>query len=560
MESILEYQIAQRLAELGGRIYPQALPLKQWQMQSRCTRDEVVPQPPDSEWHQVDLPAQWGGSEMTTWFRRQITVPKEFAGKVVVLNIHPGGLDTEGLVSINGAPYQGLNTGRNEVLLTRNAEAGQRFEVLIEASAGVKKGPWTFSQCDLAVLQSQVEAFWYDAKVAFEAALVMPEESSERERLLRAVYRSLMKVEPLYGDEGKFLNSISQASEVLRATVYATPKAETGPRALLIGHSHLDTAWGWRKKETVRKLARTFTNTLRCMEQYPEFVFICPPAQLYQFAKEHYPELYQQVKERIAEGRWQIWGGMWIEPDCNLAGGEALIRQILFDHRFLRQEFGLETQALFFPDTYGNTWSLPQIAKKSGIKYFVSCKLYQGDTNVFPHSLFWWEGIDGTRLLSVIAYTYGGEFLPESSRSAGSAFTKRGFWTSTSISTVTPMEVGGSPDRIWSMLGVSGISTDYPGQYTEVWRIIFGRSRPLLTNCRSGTMSSILRTIGLYTPWRPWRRRTCVAPRRCSMMRRPFRLWPAFIPWSVHEPIKGDFDFTGRRNPRANLKGFLDLV
>jgi len=230
MESILEYQIAQRLAELGGRIYPQALPLKQWQMQSRCTRDEVVPQPPDSEWHQVDLPAQWGGSEMTTWFRRQITVPKEFAGKVVVLNIHPGGLDTEGLVSINGAPYQGLNTGRNEVLLTRNAEAGQRFEVLIEASAGVKKGPWTFSQCDLAVLQSQVEAFWYDAKVAFEAALVMPEGSSERERLLRAVYRSLMKVEPLYGDEGKFLNSISQASEVLRATVYATPKAETGPR------------------------------------------------------------------------------------------------------------------------------------------------------------------------------------------------------------------------------------------------------------------------------------------------------------------------------------------
>ena len=426
MESMLEYQIAQRLAELGGRIYPQALPLKQWQMQSRCTRDEVVPQPRDSEWHQVDLPAQWGGSEMTTWFHRQITVPKEFAGKVVVLNIHPGGLDTEGLVSINGAPYQGLNTGRNEVLLTRNAEAGQTFEVLIEASAGVKKGPWTFSQCDLAVLQPQVEAFWYDAKVAFEAALVMPEGSSERERLLRAVYQSLMKVEPLYGDEGKFLNSISQASEVLRATVYATPKAETGPRALLIGHSHLDTAWGWRKKETVRKLVRTFTNTLRCMEQYPEFVFICPPAQLYQFAKEYYPQLYQQIKERIAEGRWQIWGGMWIEPDCNLAGGEALIRQILFDHRFLRQEFGLETQVLFFPDTYGNTWSLPQIAKKSGIKYFVSCKLYQGDTNVFPHSLFWWEGIDGTRLLSVIAYSYGGEVSPRELKERWERFHQKG--------------------------------------------------------------------------------------------------------------------------------------
>ena len=396
-----------RLAEIEGLIYSQVFSLKEWQMQSRPTRDEAVPLPRESEWHEVNLPAQWGGGEMTTWFRCQVVVPKEFAGKVVVLSIQPGGLDTEGLVSINGLPCQGLNTGRNEVLLTHNAESGQTFDILIEASAGVKKGPWTFSRCDLAVLDPEVEAFYYDAKVAFEAALVIPEGSSERERLLQVVYQSLMKVEIGSEDRESFLDSLTKAGKLLKRDVYATSQKSRTPRALLLGHTHIDTAWGWRKKETVRKIARTFTNTLRCLEQYPEFIFLCPPARLYQVAKEYYPQLYQQVKQRIAEGRWEVWGGMWIEPDCNLSGGESLIRQILFNRRFLLEEFGLETEILFLPDTYGNTWSLPQIARKSGIRYFV-----YGRSNV-PHSLFWWQGIDGTRLLSILHLGYGGEVSPK---------------------------------------------------------------------------------------------------------------------------------------------------
>ena len=201
------------------------------------------------------------------------------------------------------------------------------------------------------------------------------------------------------------------AARVALGPALARPALEGTHRVSAIGHAHIDSAWLWPIRETKRKCARTFANALRLMEDYPEYHFSASQAQQYTWIKANYAPLYARMHEQIAAGRFEPIGSMWVEADCNIPSGESLVRQIVHGKRFFLDEFGRETTDLWLPDVFGYSAALPQILKEAGITSFLTQKMSWSETNRFPHSTFWWEGLDGTRVLTHFppADTYNGE-------------------------------------------------------------------------------------------------------------------------------------------------------
>jgi alpha-mannosidase len=164
-----------------------------------------------------------------------------------------------------------------------------------------------------------------------------------------------------------------------------------------IAYSHLDVAYHWTTKQTIQKNARTCLLQLRLMEDYPDYRYAHSQAWSYEMLERHYPKLFERVRQRTAEGRWEIAGGMYVEPDCNLPCAEGLIRQVTYGKLYFLEKFGVDVDSCWLPDNFGNSAVLPQILRLGGIRYFMSSKLAVWyDTNKFPYSLFSWRGLDGS--------------------------------------------------------------------------------------------------------------------------------------------------------------------
>ncbi len=188
-------------------------------------------------------------------------------------------------------------------------------------------------------------------------------------------------------------------------------RAAPGTHAVsIVGHAHLDTAWLWPLRETIRKCSRTFSTVLELMDRYPDYRFVVSQAQHLAWMRDLYPELWARMKIRIAEGRLEPTGSMWVESDCNIPSGESLVRQIVHGKRFYLEELGIETNDVWLPDVFGYSAALPQIMRRSGIRWFLTQKLSWNQYNVLPHHSFLWEGIDGSRVFTHFppADTYGG--------------------------------------------------------------------------------------------------------------------------------------------------------
>ncbi len=182
-----------------------------------------------------------------------------------------------------------------------------------------------------------------------------------------------------------------------------------------VGHAHIDTAWEWPIREARRKVARSWSTQLALLDQYPDYVFAASQPVHYQWMKESYPDIYRRIKEKVAGGRWEPVGAMWVEADCNLPSGESLVRQLLHGKRFFMREFGYETRILWLPDVFGYPGNLPQLMAEAGCDSFLTQKLSWNDTNKPEHHTFMWEGIDGTRIFTHFppADTYNGNFTSE---------------------------------------------------------------------------------------------------------------------------------------------------
>ena len=250
----------------------------------------------------------------------------------------------------------------------------------------------------------------------------LPEVSSRRSVLLSAIEDMLDAVDP-----SDVLGSAAIARKILEPALSDTASA-SAHRIVATGHAHIDSAWLWPIRETVRKCARTFSNVLNLMEQHEDFVFSASSAQHYSWIKQHYPAIFEGIKQRVKTGQWKPVGGMWVECDGNMPGSEAMVRQFVYGQKFFRENFGLESKEAWLPDSFGYSASLPQIVSQSGINSFLSQKMSWNQINKMPHHTFWWEGLDGTRVFTHFppADTYISELSGEELAHAEQNFAEKG--------------------------------------------------------------------------------------------------------------------------------------
>ncbi|MET1154076.1 glycoside hydrolase family 38 C-terminal domain-containing protein, partial [Arthrobacter sp.] len=275
-------------------------------------------------------------------------------------------------------------------------------------------------------------------------------------QILRALERALTALDPV-DSAGR-----APAGRAGLKPVLSAPAAHSAHRIHAVGHAHIDSAWLWPARETKRKIARTVANVLSLLESDPEFVFAASSAQQYAWLKEAYPELFARVADQVRAGRFVPAGGMWVEADTNMPGGEALARQFIAGKKFFLAEFGVEPQEVWLPDSFGYSAAMPQIARAAGARWFLTQKLSWNETNTFPHHTFWWEGIDGTRIFTHFppADTYNAELTAAELARAERRFAEKGT-ANTSLLPFGYGDGGGGPTR--EMLAAAHRTADLEG-------------------------------------------------------------------------------------------------
>ncbi|MGW4884300.1 alpha-mannosidase [Streptomyces murinus] len=416
--TLVEDRLRRVLSErLRPAVYPESVPL---QVAVWHAPGEPVPVAEGlaAEHRPIEAGTPWGAPWGTSWFRVTGTVPKAWAGRTVEALLDLGfeqdlpGFQCEGLVHRpDGTPVKGLNPRNQWVRIGTPAAGGERVCLHIEAAANplvFGPGPtplgeketagsapqYTLGRMDLAVFDDTVWELVLDLEVLGELMAELPVDSARRYDILRAVERSLDAVD-LQDVNGTAARAREQLAGVLSA-----PAVPSAHRISAVGHAHIDTAWLWPLRETVRKVARTAANMTALIEDRPEFVFAMSQAQQWAWVKEHRPEVWARVREAVAKGRFVPAGGMWVEADTNMPGSEAMARQFVHGKRFFLDEFGLENEEVWLPDTFGFAAGLPQIIRAAGAKWLLTQKISWSRTNSFPHHTFQWEGIDGTRILT----------------------------------------------------------------------------------------------------------------------------------------------------------------
>ncbi|AXE80994.1 alpha-mannosidase [Streptomyces atratus] len=363
---------------------------------------------------------EWGKPWSTSWFRLEGTVPEDWAGRRVEVVVDPGfsgqgpGFQAEGMLyDTAGVPLKGIHPRNRHLTVASRATGGEPVSLLLEAAAnpailehGFAPTPlgdvltagdrplYRFASADLAVLDEEVWHLVLDIEVLSELMRELPVDRSRRHEILRALERMLDALD-LHDVAGTARAGRDRLTEVL-----SRPASASAHRISAVGHAHIDSAWLWPLRETVRKASRTFANVTALAQDYPELVFAASQAQQYAWVKEHQPHIWERIKRAVADGQWTPVGSMWVESDANMPGGEALARQIVHGKRFFEQELGVETEEIWLPDSFGCTAAFPQLARLAGVKWFLTQKLSWNQSNKMPHHTFWWEGIDGTRVFT----------------------------------------------------------------------------------------------------------------------------------------------------------------
>lgn len=405
--------------ELKTYIYQDKIGIKDFKMKEGTYKNPEEVDASPSPWKDfIGGEMRWGGRDKHFWFRTKVTIPENMDGKTVALIVHTGigGWDATNpqfIAFVNGVLMQGLDQNHREVILSHEAKAGDSYTIDLHAYGGMIDAKLDLL-VDLVVVDTKIRKLYYDINVPLEVAEKLPEDDKKRIDILTALNNAINLLDFRKPLSPLFYDSVEKAEKYLEEEFYQKICGEQEAEATCVGHTHIDVAWLWTLAQTREKVARSFSTVLRLMEEYPEYIFISSQPQLYKFLKEDYPEVYNQVKERIKEGRWEADGAMWVEADCNLSSGESLVRQILFGTRFFREEFGVENRILWLPDVFGYSAALPQILKKSDIDYFMTTKISWNQYNKLPYDTFMWRGIDGTEILTHFITTRDYEQVPTS--------------------------------------------------------------------------------------------------------------------------------------------------
>ncbi len=396
----------------------------------------VPPSGEDLDWQPLgSFPFPWGADHESWWFKFSFTLPDDLAGRELFLEADT---QTDTLVFIDGTPEGAVNPFHGKLRLPSEITERGSFEVALEAWAGhtfpgyhpddgprvlttvavrQESYPLFFREPRILVREEDINGLYYDASVLFETAVLQEEGSLLRSRICRDLHQALLKID--FTAEHTVLMEQCRTARARIAPLVQLENGSLAPRIYSVGNAHLDHAWLWPIAETSRKCARTCANMVSYLEEFPDFRFLFSQPVQMEDLKKNYPDIFKRVLSAYERGQWEPNGGMWVEADCNLSGGESLIRQFLVGRQATRELFGYTGDVLWLPDVFGYTAGMPQILKGCGIERFVTSKISWNDTTRFPYDLFRWEGIDGTTIPThFITTAYEGRNNPAEARAA----------------------------------------------------------------------------------------------------------------------------------------------
>ncbi|MGD9703882.1 MAG: alpha-mannosidase [Acidimicrobiia bacterium] len=448
-QTLLEARFVKERARIVPAVHRRSLPLT---VLANELPGEPVPfaEAVDGSFETITVGAPWGRRWGTTWFRLLADVPTDWAGPLEVtidLGFHARstGFQCEGLVyTADGQPLQGVHPNRTGIPLPDlrpgdplelyvEAAANPGFDRLVPSSIGASTAGdgapiYRLVRAELVERDDEVIALLHDLDVLAGVMRSLPPDEPRRRRLLQVL-----------SDAHDALDLLDVASTTAAARAVVRPALQlpahaSAHRIVAVGHAHIDTAWLWPLRETARKCTRTFASALRLMDAMPDFRFVCSQAAQYAWIEERFPDLFERIKEKVRSGQWIPVGGMWVEPDMNLPSGESIVRQLVHGQRAFERWFGRRCEEVWVPDVFGYPGSLPQIFAQGGCERFVTQKLSWNKQNAMPHHTFWWEGIDGTRVLTHFppVDTYNAEMVPKEIAFAGSNFREAG-WSDWSL-------------------------------------------------------------------------------------------------------------------------------
>ncbi len=304
----------------------------------------------------------------------------------------------QGLLYLNGELVQGVDINHTEVMLQ---EGKYEMYLLFYTHTFVRSLPVYFS---IKYIDGRVEDAYYDLFVPFEGIKLLEQRRTEYVNAVTVLERAINLIDFRRIHSEEFYHSLAEMKKYLYEHFY---NGVCGSEQVVncIGHTHIDVAWMWTLDQTKQKIERSFSTVLKLMEDYPEYKFMSSQPQLYAYLKERNPKLYEKVKEKVKEGRWEVEGSMWLEADCNLTSGESLVRQIVHGKKFFQEEFGKDCKTVWEPDVFGYSAALPQIMKKCGVDRFVTAKIGWNDTNRMPYDSFVWQGLDGSEVFAFLLST-----------------------------------------------------------------------------------------------------------------------------------------------------------
>nr|WP_201470757.1 glycoside hydrolase family 38 C-terminal domain-containing protein [Microbacterium hydrocarbonoxydans] len=448
----------------------------------------------------ASVPSMWGPAWSTTWFKITGSVPAEWAGRRVEAVIDLGfdinmpGFQCEALAyAADGTPVKSINPRNQWLPIADVARGDEPVELYLEAAANpvlldyhpflpTQEGDIRTSsreplyrtrRIDLAVFEQQVFELSLDLEVLFELQAELPATAPRRMRILQAMDDALDVL-----DLQRIAETASEARAQL-ADVLAAPAEASAHRISAIGHAHIDSAWLWPVRETIRKVARTTSSMATLIEEQPDFLYGMSSAQQYAWLKEHRPEVYARVKDAVADGRFLPLGGMWVESDTVMPSGESLVRQFSYGQRFFEREFGIRSRGVWLPDSFGYSPALPQLMRRAGFEWFFTQKISWNQQNVFPHHSFLWEGIDGSQVFTHFPSmdTYNSQLSGMEVAKAARQF-KENRMTSRSIAPVgwgdggggTTREMTGKARRLENLEGSPRVVWEHPDTFFEAAR------------------------------------------------------------------------------------------
>ncbi len=477
-------QLVEALSIIGDAVYAEVAPLE---IEAWCSSEPLAVQDRCSGNRRVLAVGDiWGDLFDCAWFHFTGEIPAGVAGQHVVLL-----LDVNGEMCVfdaDGVPVRGLTPvsssydyslgvpGKRVLEVTDAAQGGEPIDVWADAGYndlfGNVSGNGTVRQAAIAVCNDEVRDLYYDFEVLLDFLHTLPEDSPRYHQVLTGL-TDVTHI--LY--EG--LSTGAAKARALLKPLLAQRGGDPSLEISAVGHAHMDLAWLWPIRETLRKGARTFATAIDLADRYPDYIFGASQPQYFQWMKESYPELYQKIKAKVREGRLEPQGAMWVEADTNITGGEALVRQLLLGKGFFKEEFDVDIDYLWLPDVFGYTAALPQILSKAAVTTFFTQKLSWSLINVFPHHAFKWQGIDGTQVLAKMfpEETYNSPAAPRSVRRIETNYKDKGI-SHYSLMVYGIGDGGGGPGeehlerlrRIRNLAGLSPVKLESTADFHRKWR------------------------------------------------------------------------------------------